>query len=310
MIMFIKNKKQGNIWDVNIFHWCVQKFIKSYKENRTIIVEPQLMYMITFFQLLCLLVEEKNAINTQKCRALHPYRALIQILGESIDVWPLQHFIRAYVNRLYYRHNHYDTYIFVEYDIPNIVQQLESVVKFKTVYTSKSKLTINNGIRYKFLSTYVFTTLQEIFYTLNFQFVNDDFLEELEETLEQHSTENQHKLHINIIKIAAFLEEIHKIWFKSGWIQKFARVLSDILNVIIKTFKFSDLRKCEQLMYPQISRLEDSVQDKIITKLINFAKVSERQKEEKTITDSVQFQMSMRKLLHIKTKNKLLFQQE
>lgn len=53
---------------------------------------------------------------------MHPYKALISILMESTDCWPIQHYVRAYINRLYYKYKDFEyvSYILIEFDIKNI----------------------------------------------------------------------------------------------------------------------------------------------------------------------------------------------
>lgn len=49
------------------------------------------MYMIIYFEIFSLLVEDKNTINMEKCMSLHPYKSLLSVLKHCYhdDVWPL-----------------------------------------------------------------------------------------------------------------------------------------------------------------------------------------------------------------------------
>lgn len=54
-------------------------------------ISPQLMYLCMFFELFSILVEEKNSINVEKCRGMHPYTSLLSVLKHCYlyNVWPL-----------------------------------------------------------------------------------------------------------------------------------------------------------------------------------------------------------------------------
>lgn len=67
------------------------------------------------------------------------------------------------------------------------------------------KVVVKDGIRFNYMFSYVYTSLQEILFTLNLVFVNEQYLLDLEEILEQHVNEQDYSVHISLFRVASLL---------------------------------------------------------------------------------------------------------
>lgn len=157
---------RSNLWNESQFKDWINNYTREYakalKTYHQINLDPQLQYMITYFAVFAQLIVEKNKINAEKCRGMHPYKALVSLLMEATDCWPIQQYVRAYINRLYYIYNEFEniSFVLIEYDITNIEKMLGSVVHVKEGDSAKFKtIKIANPVRYHFMFTYVFATL-------------------------------------------------------------------------------------------------------------------------------------------------------
>lgn len=65
-------------------------------------VRPNLLYMITYFQILSSLIDDSNTVNMGKLKKRYPFDFLLACLRESRNCWPLKRNIRSFLNRLYY----------------------------------------------------------------------------------------------------------------------------------------------------------------------------------------------------------------
>lgn len=198
-------------------------------------VPAALTYMSVYFQVFALLVEDKNPINADKCRTIHPYQALVNILSYTHKCWPVQYALRAYANRLYYRFHAQNNYVFIEQDLSNIIVTLDAIIHYKMQYYKK-QTQITNPVRYQYLFTYVYTTLQEIIFSLNLILVDDDFLVQLEEYLNAKIADANYETHCDLFHLTAQLIEISNLWFKSNYITSFLNDLTNLLKCIFNTF--------------------------------------------------------------------------
>lgn len=89
--------------------------------------------MYTYFQIFCLLIEDRNEINAGKCRNMHQFGVLLNILGQSKQCWPLKRYLREYINRLYYGQDNFEniSQLVVEYDIENIINDLQQLIEIR-----------------------------------------------------------------------------------------------------------------------------------------------------------------------------------
>lgn len=70
----------------------------------------------------------------------------------------------------------------IEYDLDIILHQIQEIILLKESKFIK-QVQIVDGVRFSFLFPYIFATLQEILYSINLVFVNETFLQELEDQL-------------------------------------------------------------------------------------------------------------------------------
>lgn len=58
--------------------------------------------MITYFQILESLIDDKNGVNMGKLKKRFPFDTLVDWIEAAGTCWPLKRNIRAFLNRLYY----------------------------------------------------------------------------------------------------------------------------------------------------------------------------------------------------------------
>lgn len=71
-------------------------------------VNAKLTYMYIFFEVMSLMVEDHNEINIEKCKQMHSFQDMVQLLEDSKNCWPLKRHLREYINRVYYMGNDYE----------------------------------------------------------------------------------------------------------------------------------------------------------------------------------------------------------
>ncbi len=57
--------------------------------------------MITYFQILESLIDDKNSVNMGKLKKRFPFDTLVDWIRAAKNCWPLKRNIRAFLNRLY-----------------------------------------------------------------------------------------------------------------------------------------------------------------------------------------------------------------
>jgi inositol 1,4,5-triphosphate receptor type 1/inositol 1,4,5-triphosphate receptor type 3 len=67
------------------FKKWMDDYMKEFENEKKLTIKPELSYMIVHFQLLSLLVEGGNSVNLEKCRAMHSYPFLLEILEQSTE---------------------------------------------------------------------------------------------------------------------------------------------------------------------------------------------------------------------------------
>ena len=67
-------------------------------EERPIIILQELTYFITMMNLLSNLVEGQQEVNIGKCRQVHSYSTLMDILAHSSICYPMKAHLRNYIN--------------------------------------------------------------------------------------------------------------------------------------------------------------------------------------------------------------------
>lgn len=67
-------------------------------KEELVIILPELTYFITLMNLFSNLVEGKQVVNIGKCRQVHSYSMLMNILSNTSLCYPLKAHLRNYVN--------------------------------------------------------------------------------------------------------------------------------------------------------------------------------------------------------------------
>ena len=75
---------------------------KDQKAKPYVIMEPELVYLTTYFQIMISLIDDKCKVNSGKLVKKFPFDKLIDCIKRSGKCWPLKRNIRAFMNRLYY----------------------------------------------------------------------------------------------------------------------------------------------------------------------------------------------------------------
>lgn len=100
---------------LNIDSAMIAELVKEYKEefelfekneanssSKTIILNSKMAYLITYFQILESLIDDKCAVNMGKLKKRFPFEKLLEWLRLADTCWPLKRNIRTFLNRLYY----------------------------------------------------------------------------------------------------------------------------------------------------------------------------------------------------------------
>ena len=82
--------------------------------------------MITYFQIMISLIDDKCKVNIGKLLKKFPFETLITCVRKAKRCWPLKRNIRAFLNRLYYFEPEIETYMskILEDEIDNIITDL------------------------------------------------------------------------------------------------------------------------------------------------------------------------------------------
>ena len=70
--------------------------------TKCIYMSPELTYIVTFFQVMVSLIDDKCKVNAGKLVKKFPFDKLVECLVAADKCWPLKRNIRAFLNRLYY----------------------------------------------------------------------------------------------------------------------------------------------------------------------------------------------------------------
>lgn len=105
---------------------------------------------------------------------MHPIEFLLGILEQSGRCWIVIRHLRAYLNRLYYfdgRSKDTSLFkIFTNTDITIIKEELKGIVEIICNFPEHNTIKIANPIRYSYMSSYLFLSLEEILHSLDLFF--------------------------------------------------------------------------------------------------------------------------------------------
>ena len=79
-----------------------EAFERETKMNKKLHMNSKLIYLITYFQILESLIDDKCGVNMGKLKKRYPFEKLLEWLRKSEICWPLKRNIRCFLNRLYY----------------------------------------------------------------------------------------------------------------------------------------------------------------------------------------------------------------
>lgn len=105
---------------------------------------------------------------------MYSFEEIIKLMSLSNNCWPLKKYLRAYINRMFYKNTHNISKGFIMNDLTTIVQDLQEIIDIRTDsrYSYMNMATIINPIRFKYLSSYIYLYLEEILLTLKYVLKN------------------------------------------------------------------------------------------------------------------------------------------
>lgn len=74
-------------------------------------MKHELTYVVTFFQNMVSLIDDKCKVNSGKLIKKFPFERLVEFIERADKCWPLKRNLRAFLNRLYYDEPEIDTYM-------------------------------------------------------------------------------------------------------------------------------------------------------------------------------------------------------
>ncbi|CAD8078308.1 unnamed protein product [Paramecium sonneborni] len=227
--------------EYQIQYFKVLKNNNKKDENQFININPELTYLFNYFQLLVLLISNKNEINLGKCKQMHSHLKLIKLYQRTGQCWPLKRYLRAYINKLYYEHNNDFIGIcqnLIEIDLENILNDLKDILELREVECDYQKIKLSNPTRFSYLCSYFFMTLEENLVSLNFIFDQLYFFDELEDTLKLNLKKQEPvlKQHCLLLEFGNILLKIEHLWYQSEIISNLIKVLMVVFCNIYKTF--------------------------------------------------------------------------
>lgn len=99
---------------------------------------------------------------------MYSFEEIIKLMSLSNNCWPLKKYLRAYINRMFYKNVQNISKGFIMNDLTTILEDLQEIIDIKTAskYSYMNMATITNPIRFKYLSSYIYLYLEEILLTL------------------------------------------------------------------------------------------------------------------------------------------------
>ena len=117
----------------------IEEHVRSYQEmngnfNGTVKMSQELLYLVTYWQIMTSLIDENNDVNIGKLVKTYPFENLVQFVKKSGNCWPLKRNIRAFLNRIYYFTPGTSAYLqaMILEEIPSIIDDLDAFISLKT----------------------------------------------------------------------------------------------------------------------------------------------------------------------------------
>jgi hypothetical protein len=186
------------------------------------------------------LIENENVVNIGKCTNMHPLSFLLDLLKGAGNCWPLIRHLRAYVNKLYYfSGREKDTAIFdlfIVKDLPNIRNEMRGIVELVCNTPDYNIIKIKNPIRYAYIGSYVYLTLEEILHSLDlmFQLESKEFRSHYSMLIGQTTLNDMKHAHtlIEIIEMNEYLQKTIEGRSINKYLEKVSKLLKFFLQNI------------------------------------------------------------------------------
>lgn len=82
MYVFTNKETFDNLWNETEYQKYYEEYMQNYENvQSTIVIPAPLMYMAIFFDILSLVIEDKNKINEKRMKTLHPFKELVYIIS-------------------------------------------------------------------------------------------------------------------------------------------------------------------------------------------------------------------------------------
>lgn len=189
-------------------------------------IEPRLNYMITYFQILQSLIDDKNSVNMGKLKKRFPFDTLVDWVRASKNCWPLKRNIRAFLNRLYYFEPEVEIYMkkIIGFELDNVIEDLNQyiLIKCKSNYAEFEGYIFENPVRFSYLESYLYLNLEENLFTL-YELTTRKKIEEEMKTILHPIDNSSNDGPYNFIRICERL----------GWIKNY---FADKKNVYTNSF--------------------------------------------------------------------------
>lgn len=100
------------------------------------------------------LIEGFNKVNIGKCKQVHSYKFLLDILclTKKRICYPLRRNVRAYINRLYYIDEDYENLNehIINIEFPLIVEDLDTYIHIYLEEANLSRMTLSHPVRFQY----------------------------------------------------------------------------------------------------------------------------------------------------------------
>lgn len=105
-----------------------------YDPTKAVKMQPKLLYLTTYFQILQSLIDDSNSVNMGKLQKRFPFETLVEYIKECQNCWPLKRNIRAFLNRLYYLQPEIETYMksIIDNELDNVIKDLNFYIAIKS----------------------------------------------------------------------------------------------------------------------------------------------------------------------------------
>ena len=144
--------------------------MEAERTSRNVKMDPELLYMITYFQIMQSLIDDRNSVNMGKLKKRFPFDTLVDWVEASKTCWPLKRNIRAFLNGLYYFEPEVEIYMkkIIGSELDNIIGDLNEYIriKCKSNVNEFEQFIFENPVRFSYIESYVYLNLEENLFTL------------------------------------------------------------------------------------------------------------------------------------------------